>query len=178
MTEGSEHSRRKRLGFLLAAAAVLAILLAIAIVPPLISISRYKNSITRLVSASMGRPVHLSSVELRLLPRPGFVMTDLSVDEDPAFGAEPILHANTVIAAIRLLSLWRGRLEISSISVDEASVNLVRNAEGRWNLDSLLRSAPARSSNAAQGKAPPFPYLEATDSRINLKNGLEKLPYS
>lgn len=178
MTEGSQHSRRKRLGFLLASAAVLAILLAIVIVPPLISISRYKNSITRLVAASMGRPVHLSSVELRLLPRPGFVMTDLSVDEDPAFGAEPILHANTVTASFRLLSLWRGRLEISSISVDEASVNLVRNAEGRWNLDALLRSAPARSSNAAQGKAPPFPYLEATDSRINLKNGLEKLPYS
>lgn len=166
------------MGFLLAAAAVLAILLAIALVPPLISISRYKNSITRLVAASMGRPVHLSSVELRLLPRPGFVMTDLSIEEDPAFGAEPILHANTVTAAIRLLSLWRGRLEISSISVDEASVNLVRNAEGRWNLDSLLRSAPARANDAAQGKVPPFPYLEATDSRINLKNGLEKLPYS
>ena len=26
--------------------------------------------------------------------------------------------------------------------------------------------------------APPFPYLEATNSRINMKNGIEKLPYS
>ena len=133
------------------------ILLAIAVVPPLISIGRYKNNITQLVSASMGRPVHLSSVELRLLPRPEFVMTDLTVDEDPAFGAEPILHANTVTAAIRLLSLWRGRLEISRISVDEASVNLVRNADGRWNLDPCFRSAAARANDAAQRQCPAVP---------------------
>ena len=64
------------------------------------------------MARSLGRPVRLSSVELRLLPRPGFVLTDLTVEEDPAFGAEPVLHANTVTASIRLLSLWRGRLEI------------------------------------------------------------------
>ena len=122
--------------------------------------------------------MHLSSVELRLLPWPGFVLTDLTVEEDPAFGAEPVLHASTVTAAIRLLSLWRGRLEISRISVDEASLNLVRNREGRWNLDPLFRTAAARSSGAQQRGALPLPYLEATNSRVNIKNGLEKLPYS
>jgi hypothetical protein len=177
MTEEAEHGKRIRIRFLLALV-LLTILLAIAIVPQLVGIGRYKNSITRLVSTSVGRPVHLASVELRLLPRPEFVMTDLSVDEDPAFGAEPILHANTVTAAIRLLSLGRGRLEISQISVDEASVNLVRTSEGRWNLESLLRSATPRANEAAQGRVPSFPYLEATSSRVNLKNGLEKLPYS
>jgi hypothetical protein len=177
MIEEAERGGRKRIGFLLALAVLLVILLAIAVVPPLIGIGRYKNKITRLVSTSMGRPVHLSAVELRLLPRPEFVISDLSVDEDPSFGAEPILHANTVNAAIRFFSLWRGRIEISRISVDEASVNLVRNGDGRWNLDSLLRSASARN-DAAQGNVPSFPYLEATASRVNLKNGIEKLPYS
>ena len=100
-----------------------------------------------LISASLGRPVRLSSVELRLLPRPGFVLTDLTVEEDPAYGAEPVLHANTVTASIRLLSLWRGRLEIDTISVDEASLNLVRTAAGRWNLDSLLRTATAQAQS-------------------------------
>ena len=93
------------------------------------------------MSNSLGRPVRLSGVELRLLPRPEFVITDLTVDEDPSYGAEPVLHANSVTAAIRLFSLWRGRLEISRISVDEASLNLVRTAAGRWNLDTLFRTA-------------------------------------
>jgi uncharacterized protein involved in outer membrane biogenesis len=161
------------------ALAVLALLLAIIIAPPLISIQSYKGRITGLISRSLNRPVRLSSVELRLLPRPGFVLTDLTVEEDPAYGAEPILHANTVTASIRLLSLWRG-VELSRISVDEASLNLVRTANGRWNVDSLLRTAanPAAGADGPGRRHVPLPYMEATESRINIKDGAEKLPFS
>jgi hypothetical protein len=164
------------------ALALVLVLLAIVIVPPLLSVSRYKSRITQLMSASLGRPVRLSSVELRALPLPGFVLTDLTVEDDPAYGAEPLLHASTVTASIRLLSLWRGRLEISKISVDEASLNLVRTASGRWNLDTLLGNSAGQPGPGA-GLLPlprkvPLPYLEATNSRINIKNGAEKLPFS
>ena len=176
--QGRQH-KRKRLWLALAA---LAAILAVLIVPPLVSVSRYKAGITHLISSSLGRPVRLSSVELRLLPRPGFVLADLTVEEDPAYGAEPILHANSVAASIRLLSLWRGRLEIGRISVDEASLNLVRTPAGRWNLDSLFRTAAAKAQPEAgvtgARRATPLPYLAATSLRINIKNGEEKLPFS
>jgi AsmA family len=181
MTEDAEPRQRKHWRLWLVLAAVL-VLLAVLIVPPLVSINRYKTQITSLMAASLGRPVRLSSVELRVLPRPGFVLTDLSVEEDPAYGAEPILHANTVTASFRLLSLWRGRLEIGRISVDEASLNLVRTEAGRWNLDSLFRTAAAKTGSAQDSagrrRAVPLPFLEATHSRINIKSGAEKLPYS
>lgn len=160
--------------------AALAVIVAIIVIPPLVSINRYKGRITSLMSASLRRPVRLSSVELRLFPRPGFVLTDLTVEEDPSYGVEPVLHANTVTASIRLLPLWRGRLEISRVSVDEASLNLVRTTAGRWNLDSVFRTAAAQSQpgGTEQGKLPPLPYLVATNSRINIKQGDEKLPFS
>ena len=66
-----------------------------------------------------------------------------------------MLHASTVTASIRLLSLWRGRLEIGEISVDEASLNLVRKADGRWNLDSFFRTAAAKTGPAAQASGEP-----------------------
>jgi hypothetical protein len=184
-----ERSRQRKHGRLWLALAILAVLLVVLIVPPWIGLSQYKSRITQLMAASLGRPVRLSSVELRLLPRPAFVLTDLTVEEDPAYGAEPVLHANTVTASIRLLSLWRGRLEIGRISVDEASLNLVRTDAGRWNLDSLFRTAAAHAgavkSTLPGGEAPgsaverePLPYLEATNSRINIKIGSEKLSFS
>lgn len=175
-TDGPELRRRlrKRLGIGLAA---VVFLLAVLLVPPMISISRYKSQITHIVAQSLGRPVRLSSVELRLLPRPGFVLTDLTVQEDPAYGAEPVMHANTVTASVGFLSLWRGKLEISRISVDEASVNLVRTGDGHWNLDPIFRSATG-AQGAALHPAHKLPYLEATNSRINIKNGIEKLPFS
>ena len=159
-------------------ALALTILVAIIVLPPLISIKRYKSRIATAMSSSLGRPVHLSGVELRLLPRPGFVITDLTVEEDPAFGAEPVLHASEVKAAIRLFSLWRGRLEISRVSVDEASLNLVRTDAGRWNMDTFFRTAAQVQPEGSKPRRQPLPYLEATNSRINIKRGLEKLPYS
>jgi hypothetical protein len=174
------QGRQKKHRRLWLALAVLLAILAVLIVPPLVSVSRYTSRVTGLMAASLGRPVRLSSVRVRLLPRPGFVLYDLTVEEDPAFGAEPLLRANTVTAYIRLLSLWRGRMEISEVSVDEASVNLVRSPEGNWNLDPLFRTAATKagSSNGREAHAPPFPYISATNSRVNFKNGAEKLPFS
>jgi hypothetical protein len=113
------------------------------------------------------------------------VLTDLSVAEDPAYGVEPVLHANKVRASLRLLALWRGRLEIDKISLDEASLNLVRAAPGQWNLDPIFRTAAAETGSATSSggdagsrRAVPLPSLEATSSRINFKNGAEKLPFS
>ncbi len=180
MTEDAEPRQRTHRRLWLALVAVL-VLLAVLIVPPLVSINRYKSKITSLMAASLGRPVRLSSVELRVLPRPAFVLSDLSVEEDPAYGAEPFLHANTVTASFSLVSLWRGRLEIGRISVDEASLNLVRTETGHWNLDSFFRTAAAHAGSAQESegrRAVPLPFLEATNSRINIKSGVEKLPYS
>jgi hypothetical protein len=175
MTKDAIDRKRTHRRLWLALAIVVA-LLVVLIVPPMVSVSRYKKRITQLMSASLGRPVRLSSVEVRLLPRPGFVLSDLTVDEDPAYGAEPVLHANTVQASVRLLSLWRGRLVIDRVSVDEASLNLVRTPAGRWNLDPFLRTAAQSGSNQRQTAR--LPYLVATNSRINIKNGAEKLPFS
>jgi hypothetical protein len=180
MTQDVQAWKKKRRRLWLSLVALL-VLLAIVVMPPLVSMNRYKSRITRLLSESLGRPVRLSSVELRLLPMPGFVLTDLTVEEDPAYGAEPVLHANTVTASIRLLSLLSGHVRIGTISVDEASLNVVRTADGKWNLDPLFRSAAAKAqpAGAKAGRAEtPLPYLEATNSRINFKRGAEKLPYS
>src|SRR6202167_4758570 len=137
MTESDGGNERMRRWLRIALAAIAILVLAL-VVPPLISVNGYKNQITQLISQSLGRPVRLSSVEAHLLPWPGFEITDLSVAEDPAYGAEPVLHASKVTASIRLLALFAGRVEIGKISVDEASLNLVRAGPGQWNLDSIF----------------------------------------
>ncbi len=187
MTNGADRKKKLhgRLQIALAVLALLVVVLAL-VVPPLISVSHYKGQITQLIARSLGRPVRLSSVEVRLLPWPGFVLTNLSVAEDPAYGAEPVLQASTVTASLRLLALWRGKLEIDTISVDDASLNLVRAAPGRWNLDPIFRTAatqtgvrgPSVSGDARQRSTQRLPSLEATNLRIHFKNGAEKLPFA
>lgn len=144
--------------------------------------SRLKSRIISSLSAGVGRSVDVGSVHVRLLPRPGFDLDNLVVYDDPAFGAEPILRASEVTADLRLMSLLRGRLEISRLDLTEPSLNLVHSEGGKWNLEALLERT-AHTPLAPTGKTkseprPAFPYIEGTSARINFKNGPEKKPYA
>jgi len=144
--------------------------------------SRLKSRITFSISAALGRTVDIGSVHVRLLPWPGFDLQNLVVYDDPAFGAEPMLRASEVTAALRLTSLLRGRLEIARLDLTEPSLNLVHAESGRWNLEALLERT-AHTPLAPTGKAkseprPGFPYIEASSARINFKSGTEKKPYA
>jgi AsmA-like protein len=134
------------------------------------------------MSQSLGRPVHLDQVTLNLLPLPGFTLNNLVVDEDPAFGSEPIIRANSVRVTLRIRSLWTRRVEFSTISFTDPSVNLVHLPNGKWNLESiLLQASHIEAAPTAQKKAGPtprFPYIEATGARLNIKLGQEKIPLS
>ena len=170
-------SRRSRFLFWAALAIV-----ALILVPPLLSISRYQRRIANSMSAVLGRPVHMDRVALNLLPLPGFTLSNLVIEEDPAFGSEPIIRSQSVKVTLRVSSLWRKRIEFSTISFADPSVNLVHGANGRWNLESVLLQAAhietAPTTQRRPGASPRFPYIEATGARVNVKLGVEKMPLS
>ncbi|MBB5342408.1 AsmA family protein [Tunturibacter empetritectus] len=174
----STHTLRR---LLYLAFAVLAVMLLV-LLPPYISVNRYQRRIATSIGDSLGRPVHLDKVSLNLLPLPGFTLENFVVEEDPAFGSEPVIRANSVRATLRLSSLWSRRVEFSTISFTEPSVNLVHTSDGKWNLESiLLHAAHISAAPTAQrqaGPAPRFPYIEATGARLNLKLDREKSPIS
>jgi hypothetical protein len=160
--------------------AAVIILLALFLVRP--GVSRLKARIANSISRAVARPVEIGTVHLRFLPRPGFDLENLAIDEDPAFGAEPMLRARQVVAAVRITSLLRGRLDIARLELTEPSLNLVRRADGRWNLEDLLerteRTPLAPTAKSKSEARPSFPYIEASSGRINFKAGQEKKPYA
>lgn len=145
-------------------------------------VHQLRSRIASAIGSALGRRVALDDVRFHVLPRPGFDLEGLVIYDDPAFSAEPMIRAQDVSAAIRFRSLLRGRLEIATLSAVEPSINIVRNGEGRWNLASLLeRNAQipaAPTQKIPSEKRPAFPYLEATNARINFKIGLEKKSYA
>ena len=179
---GTRPGRNGRLRHLIYAGVAVLVLVLLVVLPPLINVNRFQRRIATSIGGSLGRPVHLDRVTFNLLPLPGFTLENLVVGEDPAFGMEPIIRANSVRATLRISSLWRKRVEFSTISFTEPSVNLVRAANGKWNLESILLQASrieaAPTVQAKAGPAPRFPYIEATGARLNLKQGQEKLPLS
>ena len=160
--------------------AVAALLLILFLFRP--GVYELRNRIANSIGSALGRRVAIDNMRLRLLPRPGFDLDGLVIYDDPAFSAEPMIRAQEVSAAIRFRSLLHGRLEIATLSATEPSINLVRNDEGHWNLASLVeRNAqiPAAPTGTPPSEhRPAFPYLEASNARVNFKIGQTKKSYA
>jgi hypothetical protein len=167
-------SRRKKRVVYGAAILVIVVLFVV----PFIRVNRYRQSVADSLSQALGRKVSVQSIELKTFPQPGLLLHGLSVADDPAISAEPMLRADEVLATLHVSSLWRWRLEISSLKLASPSFNLARGIDGRWNVESLLERA-RQTTTAPTGKARPerrvrFPYIESNAGRINLKIGQEK----
>jgi len=152
------------------------------VLPPFVNVNRYRGRVAGAISRALGREVTVSNIELKLLPRPGVVLYNFVVAEDPSYGAEPMLRADTVTVYLRLTSLWRGRLEIGTLDLDNPSLNLVRRADGHWNLEELVERAsqasPAPTAKRRPETRPRFPYVEASSGRINFKLGNVKKAFA
>lgn len=160
--------------------AIVALLLILFLFRP--GVHQLRNRICNSIGSALGRRVAIDDVHFHILPRPGFDLEGLVIYDDPSYSAEPMIRSQDVIAVIRLRSLLRGRLEVATLSASEPSINLVRNNEGRWNLASLIeRNAQipaAPTQKTMSERRPAFPYLEATNARINFKIGQEKKSYA
>ena len=77
------------------------VLVLFTVLPPLLNVNRYQHRVAQAISDSIGRPVHFDQIHLHLLPLPGLTIQNFVIQEDPAFGTEPALSANTVEARLR-----------------------------------------------------------------------------
>jgi hypothetical protein len=175
MDDAAQPARPKRWRLILG---VLALLLLSVTVPPFITLNRFRSRLESSMSGALGRKVTVQDIHLHLLPAPGFDLNNFLVEDDAAFSSEPLLRADAVSANLRLTSLLRGRIEISTLSLKEPSLNLVRASSGVWNVEAVLSHAaqiPTAPTGRQHAEARPrFPYIEATGGRINFKFGPEK----
>jgi AsmA family/AsmA-like C-terminal region len=133
-----------------------------------------------------GRPVQAGRFAVQVLPIPELDIDAVTIGEDPVFGNEYFLRAEHMTARLRWMGLLRGHFEFGTISFTRPSLILVRNNDGRWNLQGWL--PPARPAAAlVSSPEPPRVRAESThrlqkidfdDGRINFKLGDEKRPFA
>ncbi|MFZ3200823.1 MAG: AsmA-like C-terminal region-containing protein [Candidatus Acidiferrales bacterium] len=146
----------------------------------LIDHTSLRTDLTAHLEAAFGRPVQVGSYDFALWRGPALEAQSVTVDEDPRFGREYFLRAESLSLRLRWRSLLRGRLEWGTLSLTRPTLNLVRNARGEWNLAAWL---PQSADTTSQGlpavpPAPRFRRIEVDDGRINFKRGDEKLPFA
>ncbi len=145
--------------------------------------SRLHRKITARLESVFGRPVQVGRYDFSLWGWPTLAAESITVGEDPRFGYEYFLRAESLTVRLRWLSLLRGRLEFGTLSLDRPSLNLVRNTEGDWNLAEWL-PRPASPGIAPVGPQRPsssplrLTRIEVDSGRINFKRNEEKIPFA
>ena len=120
------------------------LLLTAWLVPPYFHAGRYRRVLEAGLENKLGRPVELGAVRFRLLAHPGFSIDDVVIKEDPRFGSEPFARVDRVECDLRWRSLWGSRLDCARILLEHPVLNMVRNGQGKWNVqDFFLRSSTA-----------------------------------
>jgi hypothetical protein len=135
---------------------------------------------------AFGRPVEVGSFDVRILPSPQLDADSVTVGEDPAFGYEYFLRAERMSAGLRWMGLLRGHFEFGTMSLSKPSLILVRNAEGRWNLERWLPPAKVNPGQSTRVYGPPSPIapvnrlqkIEIEDGRVNFKEKENKQPFA
>jgi AsmA-like protein len=159
--------------------AVLAVLAAAWLLPVLSSTERYHYRLEARLQQILGQRVLFNAASLELLPRPGFSLKNATVLEDSEFGSEPFARVDRIECNLAVSELLHGRIEFPHLRLESASINLVRNTQGRWNFERLLSKVPGPASGVS-GRARSAATLDVTvqDARINFKVGADKKPFT
>jgi hypothetical protein len=166
---------------------IVALLVAIQIgMSLLVRTHRMHAYLTTQLERAFGRPVEVGHFAVQLLPAPRLDAVQVTVGEDPAFGNEYFLRADNLSAGLRWTGLLRGHVEFGTLSLSRPSLILVRNNQGRWNLERWLPPAKAPAELAARVYGPPSAIapvnrllkIDFDDGRVNFKNTDDKLPFA
>lgn len=151
----------------------------------LVQHSHLRAKITARLEAAFGRPVEVGSYGFSIWDGPMLEADSVRIGEDPRFGNEYFIRADSIAVSLEWWSLLRGHLAMGTLSVSGASLNLIRDADGEWNLAEWLPK-PSRGGipNSPVGPqtvpspALQFHRIDINDSRIDFKRGYEKLAFA
>ena len=166
--------------FRMALVALAVLLFAGWLLPSFLSVERYRRVLRTGLEASLGRRVTFDSISFHLLPRPGFIIQNVLIEEDPRFGIEPFARIDRVDCDLRWTSLWRGRLSLSGLDLERPSFNIVRADGEGWNVENLLRHQGYSSASSSLRQAVHLPGLlevDVDDGRVNFKMDDVKKPF-
>src|SRR6202789_4217176 len=145
----------------------------------LIRHTRRQRRLTARLESVFGRSVEVSRYDFSLWGGPTLEAQAVTFGEDPRFGHEYFLRADSLTVRLRWQSFFRGHMELGAIALESPSLNLVRNSGGDWNVAEWLpKSGGGAPSSSLPGAAVRFGRIDVTSGRINFKRGDEKLPFA
>src|SRR5271165_6144390 len=136
---------------------VAVVLVAILALPRLIDVNQYRGQIQAQLQQRLNRPVQLGAMSLGVFPL-RVEVKDVTIGDDPSFGSKvPFAQVGQLDISIALLPLLSKNIEVESLELKQAKIEIIRNAQGLWNFS----TAGSGTAGPAQHVAPSQPQKQA-----------------
>ena len=154
---------------------VIAVIVAVLVValmalPSLIDVNKYRGEVQAQVQQRLNRPVQLGEMSLAVLPV-RVEVKDVTIGDDPSFHNNlPFAQVAELDLSVKLFPLLRKDIQIKSLEMKRAKIELIRNAQGVWNFSTVGNGTtePASAAQGASAKPKAFSLgeLKISDSQI------------
>ncbi len=122
---------------LIAGIVVAVILLALIVTPFFIQADTFRPEIEQALGGMLNRQVTIGHLSVSLF-RGSLVADKIAIGDDPAYSHQPFLTAQSLAIGVDVMPLIFSRvLNVHSLTIDHPNVQLLRDAHGNWNFDSL-----------------------------------------
>lgn len=133
---------------------VVAVLIVIVLALPfLIDANRFKPTLETQISTALGRKATIGNIQLAILSG-GVRVDDFAISDDPAFSQTPFVTAKQLTAGVALIPLiFSKRLEVSSFTLTQPQVSLIRSRAGVWNFSTIGGNGAASKSSSGESSS-------------------------
>ncbi len=110
---------------------------AAAALPLLFDANSFRPQIQSALESSLKRKIDLGTLGLKFYPL-SVKVNDVKVAEDDKYSSTiPFLTASEILVNLDLRSLLNKQVKVDALTIIRPTVNLIRNAEGKWNYESV-----------------------------------------
>ena len=121
---------------------VIVIVLLLAL-PHLIDVNKYRGQVQAQLQQRLNRPVQLGEMSLGVFP----IRVDVNnvvIGDDPNFHSNvPFAQVGELDVSVSLFPRLSGNVEVNSLNLKQAKIELTRNAQGVWNFSTVGNSPAA-----------------------------------
>lgn len=128
---------------------IILFLIAAILLKTLINPNDYKAKITAAVQKKTGLQLHINGkIALSFAPWLGIDVNDVVLDSANGFGQTPLLSVKDAAVKMKWLPLFVGRLEVSNITLNQPTINLLTKTNGQQNWQANTTAAVNQSNPA------------------------------
>ena len=118
-------------------ASIVGLILLLIAAPYFVSVDHYRPAIESAASSALGREVTVGRLRVSVLRRTA-TADDVSIADDPAFSRDAFLQAKHIRVGVELLPLlFSHRVRVTSITVVEPQLHVLRASPDKWNFASI-----------------------------------------